>query len=84
MHTEMKSHLNTHFISSAEFPDVAVWRDQYKKVVSRLLAMQHLRPPVSTVQRMTGREKEIVAAFTEGGRHSIGFVSESATSLATP
>ena len=28
VNTEMKSHLNTHFSSSTEFPDVAVLRDQ--------------------------------------------------------
>ena len=80
VNTEMKSHLNTHFSSSTEFPDIAV-RDQYKKMTSRLLAMQHLRPPVSTVQRMTGREKEVVAAFTEGGRHSTHIVAVSYTHL---
>ena len=48
---------------------LTVWRDQYKKITSRLLAMQHLRPPVSTVQRMAGREREVVPAFTEGDGH---------------
>ena len=69
VNTEMKSLLDAQFSLSAEFPDKAVWRDQYKKIVSRLLAMQHLRPPLSTVARMAGREREVVAAFTEGGRH---------------
>ena len=69
VNAEMKSILNTHFSSSTEFADVAVWRDQYKKMTSRLLAMQHLRPPVSTVQRMAGRDREVVPAFTEGDGH---------------
>ena len=68
--TEMKSLLDAQFTLGAEFPDVAVWRVQYKKIVSRLLAMQHLRPPVSTVQRMAGTEREVVAAFAEGRRHT--------------
>ena len=71
VNNEMKSLLNTHFSLSTEFGDVAVWRDQYKKMTSRLLAMQHLRPPVSTVQRMAGREREVVPAFTEGDGHTI-------------
>ena len=71
VNTEMKSLLDAQFSSSAEFADEAVWRDQYKKIVSRLLAMQHLRPPVSTVQRMAGREREVVPALTEGDGHTI-------------
>ena len=66
VNAEMKSHLDTHFSSGAAFPDESVWRDQYKKVASRLLAMLHLRPPESTVKRMTGTEREVVPAFTEG------------------
>ena len=65
---EMKSLLDAHFTLGAEFPDEAVWRDQYKKIASRLLAMQHLRPSeVSTVARMAGTERGVVAAFAEGG-----------------
>ena len=61
----MKSLLDTSFAS--EFPDEAVWRDQYKKLTSRILAMQHMNNyNVSTVKRITGREGEVVAAFTEG------------------
>ena len=71
VNTEMKSLLNTHFSSNAKFPDEPVWRLQYKKITSRLLAMQHLRPPVSTVQRMVGREREVVPAFTEGRAHTL-------------
>ena len=33
--------------------------------------MEHLRPSVSTVQRMAGTEKEVVAAFTEDGNYPI-------------
>ena len=61
----MKSLLDTSFAS--EFPDEAIWRDQYKKLASRILAMQHMNiSNVSTVKRITGREGEVVAAFTEG------------------
>ena len=67
VNAEMKSHLDTHFSSGAAFPDEAVWRDQYKKIASRILAMDHLHPPVSTVQRIAGTDREVVAAFTEGG-----------------
>ena len=65
LHAPMKSLLDTSFAS--EFPDEAVWRDQYKKLTSRILAMQHMNSSnVSTVKRITGREGEVVAAFTEG------------------
>merc|ERR1712218_172107 len=64
----MKSILDSHFSSNAEFADESVWRDQYKKIASRILAMEHLRPSVSTVQRIAGTEKEVVAAFTEDGK----------------
>ena len=68
VNTEMKSLLDAQFTLGAEFPDEAVWRDQYKKIASRLLAMQHLRPSeVSTVARMAGTERGVVAAFAEGG-----------------
>ena len=64
LHAPMKSLLDTSFAS--EFPDEAVWRDQYKKLASRILAMQHMNNyNVSTVKRITGREGEVVAAFTE-------------------
>ena len=63
---EMKSNLDMHFSSSRVFRDELVWRDQYKQIASRLLAMEHLGSPVTTVKRMAGREMEVVAAFTEG------------------
>ena len=71
LNSGMKSLVDKHFSSGAAFPDEPVWRDQYKKVTSRILAMQHLRPPVSTVSRMAGTEKVVVPAFTEGCRHMI-------------
>ena len=65
LHAPIKSLLDDSFAS--EFPDEAVWRDQYKKLTSRILAMQHMDSSnVSTVKRITGREGEVVAAFTEG------------------
>ena len=67
VNNEMKSLLNTHFSSSAEFPDEVVWRLQYKEIASRLLAMQHLSSSqVSTVARIAGTEREVVPSFTEG------------------
>ena len=63
----MKPLLEKHFTLGSEFSDEAVWRDQYKKIASRILAMDHLHPPVSTVQRIAGTDREVVAAFTEGG-----------------
>jgi len=65
LHAPMKSLLDSSF--GSEFRDEAVWRDQYKKLTSRILAMQHMNSSnVSTVKRITGREDEVVAAFTEG------------------
>ena len=65
LHAPMKSLLDTSF--ALEFPDEAVWRDQYKKLTSRILAMQHLNNSNDpTVKRITGRDSEVVAAFTEG------------------
>ena len=71
VNTGMKSILDRHFSTAGEFADESVWRDQYKKIASRILAMEHLRPSVSTVQRMAGTEKEVVAAFTEGGNYKL-------------
>ena len=65
LHAPMKSLLDTSFAS--EFPDEAVWRDRYKRLTSRILAMEHMNSSnVSIVRRITGREDEVVAAFTEG------------------
>ena len=47
------------------YPDEAVWRKQYKAIASRLLAFEHLTPPVTVVKRITGREKEVVPGFIE-------------------
>ena len=71
VNTGMKSILDRHFSTAGEFADESVWRDQYKKIASRILAMEHLRPSVSTVQRMAGTEREVVAAFTEDGNYPI-------------
>ena len=64
--TGMKSLLERHFPLNSGLPDETVWRDQYKKITSRLLAMEHLRPSVSTVQRMAGTDRGVVAGFREG------------------
>ena len=71
VNTGMKSHLNSHFSAYAEFADESVLLDQYKKIASRLLAMEHLRPPVSTVQRIAGTEKEVLAGFSGKGGRSV-------------
>ena len=65
LHVPMKSLLDDSFLS--EYADKPVWQDQYTKLASRILSMQHLnRESISTVKRITGREKTVVAAFTEG------------------
>ena len=58
--------LKTTFFQGLEFPDEALWLQQYKRLTSRLLAMDHLIQPIPEVQRITGRNEEIVAAFTPG------------------
>ena len=67
---EMKSLLERHFPLGSESPDEAVWRKQYKELASRILAMEHLAPPMSMVKRITGRERKVVGGFTEGGSQS--------------
>ena len=47
------------------YPDETVWREQYKAIASRLLAFEHLTPPVTVVKRITGREDEIVPGFID-------------------
>ena len=37
----------------------------YKAIASRLLAFEHLTPPVTAVKRITGREDEVVPGFKE-------------------
>ena len=66
VNTEMKSLLEKHFPLGSESPDEAVWRKQYKELASRILAMEHLSPPMSMVKRITGREGKVVGGFTEG------------------
>ena len=39
---------------------------QYKRLTSRMLAMEHLTLPISSVKRITGQDNPVVAAFTEG------------------
>ena len=36
-----------------------------KKMASRLLAFEHLTPPVTNVKRITGRDFDIVSGFIE-------------------
>ena len=40
--------------------------DQYKRLTSRMLAMEHLTLPISSVKRITGQDNPVVPAFTEG------------------
>ena len=37
----------------------------YKAIASRLLAFEHITPPVTAVKRITGREDEVVPGFKE-------------------
>ena len=67
VNTEMKSMLEIHFPLGSEFLDETVWRKQYKDLASRILAMEHLGPPMSMVKRITGRERKVISGFTEGG-----------------
>ena len=64
----MASLLNTHFSTAPLYKDGLMWL-QYKKLTSRILSMEHLTLPVSSVKRITGREEPVVAAFTDGIDH---------------
>ena len=57
--------LESCFDSNNVHPDETVWRKQYKAIASRLLAFEHLTPPVTAVKRITGREDEVVPGFIE-------------------
>ena len=61
----VKTFLESCFNPESMYSDETVWRDQYKTIASRLLAFEHLTPPVTTVKRITGREFEIVSGFIE-------------------
>ena len=66
----MDTLLRNTFVPGNEFLDETGplgWRQQYKALTWRLLAMAHLIQPVPEVQRITGRTDPIVAAYTEGG-----------------
>ena len=66
MKVPMETLLQTAFPPGSNFPDELTWRDQYKGVTSRILAMDHLIQPIPEVQRITGRTEDFVPAFTEG------------------
>jgi hypothetical protein len=66
MKAPVETLLQTAFPPGSHFPDKTTWRRQYKAVTSRLLAMDHLIQPIPEVKRITGRNEEIVAAFTPG------------------
>ena len=64
----LTSLLNTHFSTAPLYENTSMWR-QYQKLASRMLAMEHLTLPVSSVKRITGREEPVVSAFTDGKNH---------------
>ena len=61
----MASLLKNHFSTAPLYQGSTMWL-QYKKLTSRMLAMEHLTLPVSSLKRITGREEPVVAAFTKG------------------
>ena len=66
MKLAMDTLLQTCFPPGSECSDEMVWREQYRNLASRILALEHLTPPVSQVKRLTGREEQVTAAFNEG------------------
>ena len=64
----LTSLLNSHFSTAPLYENTSMWR-QYQKLASRMLAMEHLTLPVSSVKRITGREEPVVSAFTDGKNH---------------
>ena len=64
----MESLLNKHFSTAPLYQDRSMWL-QYEKLTSRMLAMEHLTLPVSSLKRITGRDEPVVAAFTDGKYH---------------
>ena len=67
MKAPVETLLQTAFPPGSQFTDDWSWRRQYKAVTSRLLAMDHLIQPIPEVKRITGRNEDIVPAFTAGG-----------------
>ena len=68
MEPALTSLLNPHFSTAPLYENTSMWR-QYQKLASRMLAMEHLTLPVSSVKRITGREEPVVSAFTDGKNH---------------
>ena len=65
----LKDLLDACFPSGSEHQDESMWRTQYKDLAIRVLAMEHMAPPVGELKRIIGTEKEVVAAFSEGLLH---------------
>ena len=65
----LKDLLDSCLPSGSEHQDESTWRAQYKDLAIRLLAMEHMAPPVGELKRIIGTEKEVLAAFSEGLLH---------------
>ena len=65
----LKDLLGACFPPGSEHQDESTWRAQYKDLAIRVLAMEHMTPPVGELKRIIGTEKEVVAAFSEGLLH---------------
>ena len=65
----LKDLLDACFPPGSENQDESMWRTQYKDLAIRVLAMEHMTPPVGELKRITGTEKQVVAAFSEGLLH---------------
>ena len=69
MHSAIKVLMDTSFPAGSECPDELTWRAQYKELSCRVLAMEHLAPPIAPLRRITGTDEGVVAAFTKGFLH---------------
>ena len=65
----LKDLLDTSLPSGSVHQDESTWQTQYKNLAIRVLAMEHMTPPVGELKRIIGTEKEVVAAFSEGLLH---------------
>ena len=66
MNSALKNLMDACFPTGSERQDELIWRTQYKKLTTRVLAMEHLAPPVDPVKRITGTDDRVVAAFSKG------------------
>ena len=66
MNSALKNLMDACFPAGSERQDELTWRTQYKKLTTRVLAMEHLAPPVDPVKRITGTDDRVVAAFSKG------------------